>query len=273
MHTVAAETPALRSVTRLVIDRMAQQPARARRGGQARRAHRREREVLELIARALEPRDRRGALRRGVHGQDAREADPDEARPPRPRPDRDLRLRDGRQPTRSPLNEASWPRLRHIATGTTFTVTHTAGRHRHLRLGLRESEPVWIAPPRAVVAGTRTTTTTRSLARAWPLSRSRRPLHRSLARGVKAVALSLAILGLTAVAQLAILLVSNSGRAARRPGPQLRRCAHRRPARHCVLPPQPPRRSSPVLRSYSRSSSRPAWRCTRPSSASSTRRI
>jgi cation diffusion facilitator family transporter len=85
------------------------------------------------------------------------------------------------------------------------------GRHRHLRFGLRESEPVLErAAPRG---GGREHSHEHEFAHARAHGHSHGLVDRSIVRsreGVKAVALSLAILGLTAVAQLAILLVSNS---------------------------------------------------------------
>jgi cation diffusion facilitator family transporter len=86
------------------------------------------------------------------------------------------------------------------------------GRHRHLRLGLRESEPVL---DRAAARGGRRHSDEHdhTFAHSHAQGHSHGLVDRSIVRsreGVKAVALSLAILGLTAVAQLAILLVSNS---------------------------------------------------------------
>ena len=79
------------------------------------------------------------------------------------------------------------------------------GSHRHLRLGLRKSEPL---PATAVDHG-------HSHEHGHPHyhGHSHGLVDRSIVRsreGVKAVALSLAILGVTAVAQLAIFLVANS---------------------------------------------------------------
>ena len=79
------------------------------------------------------------------------------------------------------------------------------GSHRHLRLGLRKSEPL---PATAVDHG-------HSHEHGHPHDHghSHGLVDRSIVRsreGVKAVALSLAILGVTAVAQLAIFLVANS---------------------------------------------------------------
>ena len=97
IHTVAVGDSLLSpSVTRRVIDRMAQQPA-AETPYDERLADLtpREREVLAAgRARALERRDRGGALHRGVHREDPREADPHEAPPARPRAGGDLRLRE-----------------------------------------------------------------------------------------------------------------------------------------------------------------------------------
>jgi DNA-binding NarL/FixJ family response regulator len=75
------------SVTRLVIDRMAQQPL-PELANQAK--------LNELTPRECEVLD--GAVRRGIDRPHPRQADPDEAPAPRPRPDRDLRLRDGHEP-------------------------------------------------------------------------------------------------------------------------------------------------------------------------------
>jgi Cation efflux family len=102
--------------------------------------------------------------------------------------------------------------LRHIATGSTFTVTRTLGRHRHLRFALRESEPVL---ERGAPRGDRRHSHDQdhSLAHSHAHGHSHGLVDRSIIRsreGVRAVALSLAILGLTAVAQLAILFFSNS---------------------------------------------------------------
>jgi cation diffusion facilitator family transporter len=85
------------------------------------------------------------------------------------------------------------------------------GRHRHLRFGLRESESVLErAAPRG---GGREHSHEHEFAHARAHGHSHGLVDRSIVRsreGVKAVALSLAILGLTAVAQLAILFLSNS---------------------------------------------------------------
>jgi divalent metal cation (Fe/Co/Zn/Cd) transporter len=86
------------------------------------------------------------------------------------------------------------------------------GRHRHLRFGLRESEPVLDrAAPRGGRRHSREHDHTFAHSRAH--GHSHGLVDRSLIRareGVKAVALSLGILGLTAVAQLVILFFSNS---------------------------------------------------------------
>jgi hypothetical protein len=101
VHTIASGDALLSpSVTRRVIDRMAQQPTPDL-GDQARLDELTpcEREILGLVARGLSNREiRHRARRRGVHDQDPRQADPDDTRAPRSHPDRDLRLRDRREP-------------------------------------------------------------------------------------------------------------------------------------------------------------------------------
>jgi len=82
------------------------------------------------------------------------------------------------------------------------------GSHRHLRLGLRRSEPL---PETAVNSGH--SDEHGHAQRQHDHGHSHGLVDRSIVRsreGVKAVALSLAILGLTAVAQVAIFLVANS---------------------------------------------------------------
>ena len=170
---------------------------------------RREREVLELIARGLSNRRSPPSFSSRSPPSDARETDPDEAPAPRPRPDRDLRLRDGRQPTRSPLNGVVASVASHRHGKHVHSHAH-AGRHRHLRFGLRESEPV---SERVAPRGGRRHSHDHALAHSHAHGHSHGLVDRSIVRsreGVRAVALSLAILGLTAVAQLAILFVSNS---------------------------------------------------------------
>jgi Co/Zn/Cd efflux system component len=87
--------------------------------------------------------------------------------------------------------------------------THTWGRiDTHLRLGLRKSEPL---PETAVDPGH--SHEHGNAHQPHDHGHSHGLVDRSIVRsreGVKAVALSLAILGLTAVAQLAIFLVANS---------------------------------------------------------------
>jgi DNA-binding NarL/FixJ family response regulator len=93
VHTIAAGDSLLSpSVTRRVIARMAQQPT-SELAAQAKLTELtpRERQVLELIAGLIQPRDRRRTRRGGIDDQNAREADPHEARP-RPNPGGDLRL-------------------------------------------------------------------------------------------------------------------------------------------------------------------------------------
>jgi divalent metal cation (Fe/Co/Zn/Cd) transporter len=85
-----------------------------------------------------------------------------------------------------------------------------AGRHRHRRFGLRESKPL---SERAAPGGGRPHSHDHEFAHSRAHGDSHGLVDRSIVRsreGVKAVALSLAILGLTAVAQLAILFISNS---------------------------------------------------------------
>jgi chemotaxis response regulator CheB len=101
VHTVAAGEALLSpSVTRRVIDRMAQQPTpdladQARLDGLTPASGR----CSGAWPRACPTASRRRARRRGVDHPDPREADPDEAAAARPRPGRDLRLRDRRQPS------------------------------------------------------------------------------------------------------------------------------------------------------------------------------
>lgn len=90
-----------------------------------------------------------------------------------------------------------------------------AGPHRHLRLGLRRSEP--IPPPAARLDSGHTHDHDHGDGDGHSHSHGHGHSHglvdRSIVRsreGVKAVALSLAILGLTALAQLAIFLLANS---------------------------------------------------------------
>jgi DNA-binding NarL/FixJ family response regulator len=87
------------SVTRRVIDRMAQQPTPDL-ADHARLDHLtpREREVLPLVARGLSNREIAATLVVEDSTIRTRRADPDEARAPRSRPDRDLRLRDRHEP-------------------------------------------------------------------------------------------------------------------------------------------------------------------------------
>jgi Co/Zn/Cd efflux system component len=86
-----------------------------------------------------------------------------------------------------------------------------AGPHRHLRLGLRRSEPL---PSLATTLdGGHTHPHDHGHDHSDSHSHSHGLVDRSIVRsreGVKAVAASLAILGLTALAQLAIFLVANS---------------------------------------------------------------
>jgi Co/Zn/Cd efflux system component len=89
------------------------------------------------------------------------------------------------------------------------------GRHRHLRLGLRRSEPV--SEPAADQGSGHPHSHDHDHSHERPHSHAHGHSHglvdRSIVRsreGVKAVALSLAILGVAALAQLAIFLFSNS---------------------------------------------------------------
>jgi Co/Zn/Cd efflux system component len=86
------------------------------------------------------------------------------------------------------------------------------GRHRHLRFACASPSRCRIAPPRTVDRR-HPHEHDHTFAHWHTHGHSHRLVDRSIVRsreGVKAVALSLAILGLTAVAQLAILFVSNS---------------------------------------------------------------
>ena len=72
-------------------------------------------------------------------------------------------------------------------------------------------------------------------------------VDRSIVRsrdGVKAVSISLAVLGIAAAAQTAIFVALGFGRAPRRPDPQLRRRPDGDTARDRVLPPLVPRREA-----------------------------
>jgi divalent metal cation (Fe/Co/Zn/Cd) transporter len=85
-----------------------------------------------------------------------------------------------------------------------------AGRHKHLRFGLRESKPV---SERAAPRHSRPHLHDHEFADLHAHGHSHGLVDRSIVRsreGVEAVALSLAVLGITAIAQLAILFVANS---------------------------------------------------------------
>src|SRR5207342_3360894 len=83
--------------------------------------------------------------------------------------------------------------------------------HRHLRLGLRRSEP--LPPPAAKLDSGHTHPHDHDHSHSHGHGHSHGLVDRSIVRsreGVKAVALSFAILGFTALAQLAIFLLANS---------------------------------------------------------------
>ena len=92
--------------------------------------------------------------------------------------------------------------------------THAhSGPHRHLRLGLRRSEPVPLSAAKLAGGHTHDHDHDHDHDHSHGHGHSHGLVDRSIVRsreGVKAVALSLAILGVTAVAQLAIFLVANS---------------------------------------------------------------
>ena len=158
VHTVAGGDSLLSpSVTRRVIDRMAQQPAPDLTGQpQAGGTHAaRARGARADCARALQPGDRRTARRREVNGSQPHQAHPVQAWTSRPCPDRDLRLRERHESGRYEVivavpggvaGHSISARMVQAASGSRASVEAAAA------LGTRSSAAASRAPTAAIAA-------------------------------------------------------------------------------------------------------------------------